>query len=593
MGRETKYSNIEFSNVSDCIFQQNKKEFKKMKTLLFGLATVCAIFAQGGTGVEPRFGTTFDRRVATNELGSCAITSTTFQPLSAFVDDGHGGWALDGSKFATKGVKYEPSLSGWKGELTGNAMDQGAEKFANFVLSMRAKIGDSADQVLWYLRYGNAGVGAFLRTVRNKETGKLDLSLEWSGSAAWTPYTNIVLSAVDTTDYHVYVLSCMTNSNAKLYVDGVVKWSGGVTCWNESSGTPVEQGRSLSSKSYRSLWLGAVESKTNVGTGDWTTVYDDVRFYSTNEGGESAVPTEEEIVALTDVTKAQRDVASLVPSARLTVTFNDKSLADSAGVLTNQFGAETLASRAFRANTAGGHSLDAARLPSGQQGACLYEQGRNWSTTPIDLCGTENQDASCVLAVSLVAKIAAANDAAVCFLRNGGNVGCGLVLYTLTNTEGGTDLALAWLDYAGSAAYPHVLAKNIDTENYHHYVFTRSSGNTLPFRLWIDNAPVDLFTETKLTCYYVDSTTKEIKTKTRQPTEKSFPGFYLAAARGATGACSTAGGTCFGDVRFFAGANFTDGYCQTAISPEGIDALYRTLMPYADAPNPGLLMIIR
>lgn len=81
------------------------------------------------------------------------------------------------------------------------------------------------------------------------------------------------------------------------------------------------------------------------------------------------LPTAEEIVALTDETKDERILPPL-PAARLAVTFADRTLADSARVI-EQVGADTLARSTFRKNAQGGSTLDAARLPSGQQGVCL------------------------------------------------------------------------------------------------------------------------------------------------------------------------------------------------------------------------------
>ena len=554
-----------------------------MKTLVLGLAVSGAALAQGGGA--PRLGTTFDKRMATNELGTATLASgVTTLPVSAFVADGHGGWALDGSAFADTGVAlYVSTGTGWIGDLSGN---DSADTYSDWVLSLRAKVGAAADQVLWYLCCGSPGGGVFLRTVAN-DGGGLDLSLEWTGGAANPPYANVVLENVDTANFHHYVVTCSQTGGLKFFVDGEQKWSGGtVTAYGNADGTTT-QNRALWDKSYRSLWLGRVESKTNVGTGAWTTVYDDVRFYSTNATEDSYVPTADEIVELTETVKAQRVLPAL-PTARLTVNFSERTLADTADVI-EQVGADTLARTAFRKEKQGGYTLDAARLPDGQQGVCLYQYPSVWDAAQ-PLCGNDSTVTYCSYAVSLVAKIAAVDGAAVCYLRCG-NPGTGVVLFTVANDGGGTDLAFTYLWETDSKAYPNILATNIDTENYHHYVLTCSraqGGSTRPIRLWIDNCPVDLFTGTNLTVYRSGD-----ETATRTGTDKAWSGLYLAAARGAKLACTAASATRFGDVRFFANEDFTDGYGPCAISPEGIDVLYRTLMPYADAPAPGAVLIIR
>ena len=68
-----------------------------MKTWVIGLVVLSATLAQG---VVPRFGTTFDQRLAVNELGTVTQVGATMLPTAAFGDDGHGGWALDGAAFA-------------------------------------------------------------------------------------------------------------------------------------------------------------------------------------------------------------------------------------------------------------------------------------------------------------------------------------------------------------------------------------------------------------------------------------------------------------------------------------------------------------
>lgn len=528
--------------------------------------------------------------MATNELGTATLTAgVTTLPTSAFVDDGHGGWALDGSAFDTGVALYVSTGNGWIGDLSGNGDANGAEIQSDWVLSLRAKVGAAADQVLWYVMYGTTARGAYLRTVA-REDGGIDLSFDWSISADYPAYPNVILENVDTTAMHHYVVACSQADGMKLYVDGEVKWQGTtITCYKSETETMT---RNVPyDKSYKALWLGCVQGMTSVGTGDWTTVYDDVRFYSTNGTDDSYVPTADEIVALTETVKAPRVLPSL-PEARFAVTFADRTLADSAGVLASQVGADTLARSAFRKDDRGGYSLDAARLPDGQKGACLYEQGTTWKSGEVmELFGGGTED-SRSFAVSLVAKIAPVNDAAVFFLHYG-NVGTGLILYTVTNEAGGTDLALAWQGSANRYAYPNVIATNIDTENYHHYVLTcsRQGGkSTRPIRLWIDNRPVDLFTGLGLTRYSNDNSTEA--TNTAYPS-KGFSGLYLAAARGANLSCTAANGTRFGDVRLFVSEDFSDGYGPCAIDPEGIDVLCRTLMPYADAPAPGAVLIIR
>ena len=111
-----------------------------------------------------------------------------------------------------------------------------------------------------------------------------------------------------------------------------------------------------------------------------------------------------------------------------------------------------------------------------------------------------------------------------------------------------------------------------------------------PIRLWIDASPVDLFTEKKLS-YYTDEAATT--TATRMVANKGYSGLYLAAARGATKACTAPNGTRFGDVRLFVGEEATDGYGSSAISPENIEALYRKLMPYADRVPGGLIVSFR
>lgn len=528
--------------------------------------------------------------MAANELGTVTQVGATALPVAAFVDDGHGGWALDGAAFAEPSVALhaDRTAGGWNATLTGNSS---TEKAADWTLSLRAKIGEAADQVLWFLRYGavDNAVGCYLRTVAN-DAGGLDLSFEWTLDKDYPPYVNVIFENVDTTDFHHYVVVCsQTEGLLRLFVDGEQKWSGmSIKAYRNAEGTET-QDRTPYSKSYNSLWLGRVEKKANVGTGAWTTVYDDVRFYSTNEAGDS-VPTTEEIVALTAETQAPR-VLPAPPPARFAVSFDGRTLTDAANVIEEQVGADTLARSTFRKNDRGGYTLDAARLPAGQQGVCLYEHGTTWKEGEIQpLCGVGNET-PCSYAISLVAKIAPVDGAAVCFLHYG-NAGVGTVLYTVQNEAGGTDLALTWLGADNRLAYPNILATNIDTENYHHYVLTcaRSNGSSKrPVRLWIDGQPVDLFTDSALTYYSEDNSS----TLRRSPAEKGFSGLYLAAARGANLSCTASNGTRFGDVRFFVGEDLTDGYGPCAIDPEGIDVLYRTLMPYADAPRTGSLLIIR
>ena len=435
-----------------------------MKTLVIGLVVLSATLAQG---VVPRFGTTFDRRLAVNELGTVTRVGATALPVTAFVDDGHGGWALDGAAFAEKGVALyaDGTASGWNATLTGNSS---TEKAADWTLSLRAKIGEAPDQVLWFLRYGavNNAVGCYLRTVSNDDGG-LDLSFEWTLAADNPPYVNVIFENVDTTDFHHYVIACSQSDGLRLFVDGEQKWqAASIKAYRNAEGTET-QDRTPYSKSYNALWLGCVKEKSNVGTGDWTTVYDDVRFYSTNEAGDSSVSTAEELAALTETVKAERVLPPL-PAARFAVTFNDRTLSDTAGVIT-QVGADTLARPMFRRNDSDGYTLDAARLPDGQQGICLYEHGTTWKADEIQpLCGVGNED-PCSYAISLVAKIAPVDGAAVCFLHYG-NRGVGSVLYTVTNDAGGTDLAFTFLGGSARKAYPNILATNIDTENYHHYV---------------------------------------------------------------------------------------------------------------------------
>lgn len=555
-----------------------------MKTLVIGLVVLSATLAQGAV---PRFGTTFDRRLATNELGTVTRVGATALPVTAFVDDGHGGWALDGAAFAEKGVAlYADEGNKWDATLTGNSS---AETAADWTLSLRAKIGEAADQVLWFLCYGDFknAVGCYLRTVSNDDGG-LALSFEWTLNKDYPPYVNVILENVDTTAFHHYVIVCSKSDGLlRLFVDGKQKWQAtGITAYTNPEGTAT-QDRTPYSKGYRALWLGCVKEKSNVGTGAWTTVYDDVRFYSTNEAGDSSVPTAEELAALTETVTAERVLPPL-PAARFAVTFNDRTLSDTAGVIT-QVGADTLARSMFRRNDSDGYTLDAARLPDGQQGICLYENGTTWKADEIQpLCGVGNED-PCSYAISLVAKIAPVDGAAVCFLHYG-SPGVGSVLYTVTNDAGGTDLALTYLGDSARKAYPNILATNIDTENYHHYVLTcarSNGGSSRPVRLWIDNRPVDLFTKTALTVYDSDNQT----TWLRSPAEKGFSGLYLAAVRGAELACTVPNGTRFGDVRFFVGEGFTDGYGPCAVDPEGIDVLHRTLMPYADRVSGAILLV--
>lgn len=91
--------------------------------------------------------------------------------------------------------------------------------------------------------------------------------------------------------------------------------------------------------------------------------------------------------------------------------------------------------------------------------------------------------------------------------------------------------------------------------------------------------------------YSADGSTTEIAS--RNAVNGGYSGLYLAAVRGAKRACNVPNGTRFGDVRFFAGDDFTDAFGPVAIDAEGIEALYRHLMPYADAPRTGALVIIR
>lgn len=567
-----------------------------MRTFVIGLVALGATVAQGAI---PRFGTTFDKRLTTNELGTVAQTGATMLPTAAFVDDGHGGWALDGAAFAEKGVALyaDGTKGGWNATLTGNTnvtmVVDGEPKTvpdteiaSDWVLSLRAKVGDADDQILWYLRYGSAGVGVYLRTVRN-EDGKLCLSLEWSGKGAWSSYANVVFSNVDTTGFHHYVVKCSQADGLAFLLDGETKWTGKtINAYDEEDPDNVfVQERKPYAKGYNSLWLGRVEGKTNVGAGDWTTVYDDVRFYSTNNASDSSVPTAEEIVALTETVKEDRVL--VLPNARLAVSFDDRALQDAAGVI-EQVGADVPAKSAFRLNNRGGYTLDAARLEDGK-GACLYQFGDSWAEyQPLFGCHRETGRS---FAISLVAKIAPVDGAAVCYVRYG-NTGVGLVLYTVRNATGGTDLALAWLGSSSHIAYPNVVAANIDTMDYHHYVLACSadSKNTRPIRLWIDAFPVDLFTEKRLSYYEDEAATT---TATRVVASKGYSGLYLAAARGAELACTAPNGTRFGDVRLFVGEEATDGYGSSAISPEDIDALYRKLMPYADRVLGGLILSFR
>ena len=88
--------------------------------------------------------------MATNELGTATLASgVTTLPVSAFVDDGHGGWALDGSAFDAGVALYVSSQGGgWIGDLSGNGETNGAETLSDWVFSLRAKVGAAADQVL-------------------------------------------------------------------------------------------------------------------------------------------------------------------------------------------------------------------------------------------------------------------------------------------------------------------------------------------------------------------------------------------------------------------------------------------------------------
>lgn len=545
-------------------------------------------------GGAPRFGTTFDRRVATNELGTVTQVGATTLPLTAFVDDGHGGWALNGVAFSEKGVALYASQAGggWNGDLSGNTNTVSSsgvetpshETASDWALSMRAKIGTESDQVLWFLRYGEAGVGTYLRTVANA-AGGLGLSLEWSGNKSCPPHTNIILENVDTTEFHHYVVSASRTDGLKLFVDGEEKWNASnILAYSDAEGQKT-QPRDLYAKSYNSLWLGRVEGKENVGTGAWTTAYDDVRFYSTNNASDSSVPTAAEIATLTETVKAERVL--LMPSARLSFAFDDRTLVDAAGVIEPE-GTDAVARRMFRKNDRGGRSLDAARLPDGQ-GVCLFQHANVWNAAQPLLGNASSENRS--FAISLVAKIAPVEGAAVCFVRRGAE-GAGLVLYTTLNEAGGTDLALAWLGSANRYAYPNVLATNIDTENYHHYVLTCSNlASTRQIRLWIDCRPIDLLTGSQLTYYSTDDSKTE--TSSRNAVDGAYSGLYLAAVRGAKRACNAPNGTRFGDVRFFAGDSFTDAFGPVAIDADGIEALYRQLMPYADAPQTGALVIIR
>ena len=91
-----------------------------MKTLVIGLVVLSATLAQG---VVPRFGTTFDRRLAVNELGTVTQVGATMLPTAAFVDDGHGGWALDGAAFAEKSVALYADGKGCRAEIPGQSCD--------------------------------------------------------------------------------------------------------------------------------------------------------------------------------------------------------------------------------------------------------------------------------------------------------------------------------------------------------------------------------------------------------------------------------------------------------------------------------------
>ena len=566
-----------------------------MKRLLFGvLALGSSVSWGGGGGINPRLGTTFDKRSAANELGTVTQVGATVLPLTAFIDDGHGGWALDGATFAEKGVALYASLTGggWNGDLSGNTnavSSSGTETLSHetasdWTLSLRAKVGHAPDQILWFLRYGEAGVGTYLRTVANA-SGGLDLSLEWSGNKSYPPHANVILENVDTADFHHYVVSASRTDGLKLFVDGEQKWNAQtILAYSDTEGQAT-QARNLYAKSYNSLWLGCVDQKENVGTGDWTTVYDDVRFYSTNNTEDSSVPTAAEIAALTETLKAERVLP--LPSARLSFSFDDRTLTDTAGVVEPE-GTDASARRMFRKNDRGGHSLDAARLSDGQ-GVCLFQHANVWDASQPLLGNASSANRS--FALSFVAKLAPVGGAAVCFVRCGGE-GAGLALYTTLNEAGGTDLALTWLGSSERLAYPNVLAKDVDTENYHHYVLTCSNlTSTRQIRLWIDCRPVDLLTDSMVKFYSADGSTTEIAS--RNAVNGGYSGLYLAAVRGAKRACNVPNGTRFGDVRFFAGDDFTDAFGPVAIDAEGIEALYRHLMPYADAPRTGALVIIR
>ena len=531
----------------------------------------------------PRLGTTFNSRMATNELGAAALSRPAQPWYWAFVDNGHGGWALDGSTFDEKGIAlYSYTGRTWGADLTGNSS---AETASTWAMSVRARIGDAADQVIWFLRYSDSeGVGVYLRTVATSP-GRIGLSLEWSGNASYLPYENVILEEVDTTNYHHYVVTSSTSVELKLFVDGVQRWSGSrVRCYKNAEGEV--QDRNISAKSFNSLWLGCVNQKTNVGAGAWTTLYDDVRFYATNETtDDSVVPTASQIAQLTEMLSEDRVLP--VPSARLMVTFDDRTLSDSAGVITQEGEDSGMPLRTFSARDGGGYSLNSGRLSPGS-GACLYQHATWADDQP--LLGGAREDAH-AFAVSLVARLAPVDGAAVCFLRYGGN-GVGDVLYTVTNETGGTDLAITWLAASNSYAYANILARNIDTQNYHHYVLVCSkSSNTRPIRLYIDTCPVDLFTGTRMTHYKTAGSKEE--TNTRAAASKGFSGFYLAAARGAEFDCISPTSTMYGDVRLFSGENTQDEFGPCAIDILGVEALYRSLMPYRDAPQSGMRLIFR
>lgn len=93
-----------------------------MRTFVIGLVALGATVAQGAI---PRFGTTFDKRLTTNELGTVAQTGATMLPTAAFVDDGHGG---------------EPV---WDGRETVAV----AERFARRITLFR--VGDGMAERLW------------------------------------------------------------------------------------------------------------------------------------------------------------------------------------------------------------------------------------------------------------------------------------------------------------------------------------------------------------------------------------------------------------------------------------------------------------